>query len=121
MRFPMLPILIVLAAPTLGAQRLRPSLPQLQLRFTAEAPPLVAAQDHAWEGAKIGGLVFGLGTIGLAYSWCDQGDDGHATTFGYCAPRALLGGLAGATIGAIIGGFIGSAFPRTPADSIPQP
>ena len=70
--------------------------------------------DHAWDGAKVGAGVLGLGGLGVGYGWCAQGDNGHPTTFSYCAPRALIGGLIGATIGAVIGGFLGSTISRTP-------
>jgi len=77
-------------------------------------PPLVAPSDHAWEGAKIGAAILGVGGIGLGYGQCAEGDNGHPTNFGYCAPRALIGGLVMATIGSGLGALIGSAFPKAP-------
>ena len=113
-------LFFALAAPA-AAQQLPRESPWYSATFAGRAdrpgPPLVTPGNHAWEGAKVGGLILGLGGLGVGYSWCAQGDSGHPTTFGYCAPRSLLGGLFGATLGAVIGGFIGSAIPRTPADS----
>jgi len=110
-------LLLAIAAPA-DAQQLTTEAPRYSATFAGGAnrkgPALVTPGDHAWEGAKVGGLILGLGGLGAGYGWCAQGDNGHPTNFGYCAPRALIGGLIGATLGAIIGGFIGSAVPRHP-------
>jgi hypothetical protein len=109
--------LFALAGPA-TAQHLPPEAPRyaatLPGRGDRQGPTAVGPGDHAWEGAKVGGAILGLGGLGAGYGWCAQGDNGHPTNFGYCAPRALIGGLVGATIGAIVGGFIGSAFPKAP-------
>jgi hypothetical protein len=119
-----LPLLLVTLVGPATAQQLPPEVPRYSATFAGPAqrqgPPPVTAGDHAWEGAKVGGLVLGLGGLGVGYGWCAQGDNGHPTNFGYCAPRALIGGLVGATLGAVIGGFIGSAIPRDPETVPPQ-
>jgi hypothetical protein len=102
------------AAPA-TAQRLSPAPPRFTARF-AQAHDSASGRlnpgDHAWEGAKVGAGILGLGGLGAGYGWCAQGDNGHPTNFSYCAPRALIGGLIGATLGAVIGGFIGSTISR---------
>ena len=112
---------LLLSAPA-AAQLLPPAPAPYVASFARQAgpqsPPLVP-KDHAWEGATFGAVVLGLGGTGLAYGICSEGDDGHPTSFGYCAPRSLLGGLIGATLGAIIGGFIGSTVPNAPATPAP--
>jgi len=113
MRVPALALIITVSAVPASAQRLSPVAPRYQASFSQDtAPPLADPRDHAWEGAKAGAGILGFGGLGLGYGWCAQGDSGHPTTFSYCAPRALIGGLIGATLGAVIGGFIGSTFPR---------
>jgi hypothetical protein len=117
-------LLFAVATAPAAAQRLAPEAPRpvptFQYRPTSRTPSLAGPGDHAWEGAKAGGLILGIGGLGAGYAWCSQGDSGHPTNFGYCAPRALLGGLMGATIGSIIGGFIGSGFPKSPNTPPPQ-
>ncbi|HWZ28101.1 MAG TPA: hypothetical protein VNX15_06060, partial [Gemmatimonadales bacterium] len=104
-------LLLGIVAPA-AAQQLPREPPRYAATFPGrsnrQGPPLVTPGDHAWEGAKVGGLILGLGGLGVGYAWCAQGDTGHPTNFGYCAPRSLIGGLIGATIGAVMGGFIGS-------------
>ena len=111
MRWPLL-FLTILAAPA-AAQRLSPEPPAPPRFFSGRPGPTPRYGDHAGDGALFGGIVFGLGGIGLGYGLCQVGDNGHPTTFGYCAPRALLGGLITATVGAILGAFVGSAFPKS--------
>lgn len=115
MRVPALALIIAVSAAPAPAQRLSPAAPRYQASFSQDtAPPLTHPRDHAWEGAKLGAGVLGLGGLGVGYGWCAQGDSGDPTTFSYCAPRALIGGLIGATLGAVIGGFIGSTISSTP-------
>jgi hypothetical protein len=115
-----IPALVVLASAVALLPATAQHLPPAPARYVAafRQPPdtqglASTTQTQAWEGAKVGGAILGLGGIGLAYGLCSEGDNGHPTTFSYCAPRSLIGGLIGATLGAVIGGFIGSAFPRT--------
>ena len=115
MRLPALVLLTIFAAAPAAAQRLSPVAPRYAATFAQardSTPGRINPGDHAWEGAKVGAGILGFGGLGLGYGWCAQGDNGHPTTFSYCAPRALLGGLFGATLGAVIGGFIGSTIPR---------
>ena len=113
MRWPLL-FLITFATPA-AAQRLTPEPPRLLVPFESRYGTAPAfGNDHAGDGALFGGIVLGLGGIALGYGLCQEGDNGHPTTFGYCAPHALLGGLITATIGTILGALIGSAFPKVP-------
>ena len=117
MRVPALVLLAISSAAPVAAQRLSPVAPRYTASFAQprdSTPGSINPGDHAWEGAKVGAGVLGLGGLGVGYGWCAQGDSGHPTTFSYCAPRALIGGLIGATLGAVIGGFIGSAVPKGP-------
>ena len=110
------PLLFFFAVPV-AAQHLPPAPVSYKASFSEGSDhrsPSAQPKDHAWEGAKVGGAILGLGGLGVGYGWCAQGDSGHPIDFTYCAPRALIGGLIGATLGAVIGGFIGSAIPRTP-------
>ncbi|HWH04736.1 MAG TPA: hypothetical protein VN674_13670 [Gemmatimonadales bacterium] len=118
MRLPALVLLVISSATPAAAQRLSPVTPRYTATFARtrdSTPGRINPGDHAWEGAKVGAGVLGLGGLGVGYGWCAQGDNGHPTTFSYCAPRALIGGLIGATLGAVIGGFIGSTVPSRPA------
>ena len=111
------------AAPA-AAQRLAPVPPRYTATFAQphdSASGRIHPGDHAWEGAKVGAGILGFGGLGAGYGWCGQGDNGHPTTFSYCAPRALIGGLIGATLGAVIGGFIGSTVPRAADAPAPAP
>ena len=107
-----------LAAGPVTAQRLPSEAPRYAASFQGHAasqvPPLVTPDDHAREGAKAGAVILGVGGLGAGYGWCAQGDNGHSTSFGYCAPRSLIGGLIGVAIGSVLGALIGSAFPRSP-------
>ncbi len=117
MRVPALVLLAISSAAPVAAQRLSPVAPRYTATFAQprdSASARIGPGDHAWEGAKVGAGVLGLGGLGVGYGWCAQGDSGHPTTFSYCAPRALIGGLIGATLGAVIGGFIGSTISRNP-------
>ena len=113
------PLFLILIAAPAAAQRLAPEPPRAPVAFESRSagPPLVPSNDYAWEGAKAGAVILGIGGIGLGYGLCSEGDNGHSTTFGYCAPRALLGGLIAATVGAGLGALIGSAFPKAPPAS----
>ncbi|HYK10332.1 MAG TPA: hypothetical protein VEV39_06010 [Gemmatimonadales bacterium] len=110
------PCLLLLLATPAAAQRLPPAPPRYVAAFRQRPDSQGAAatpRTYAGLGATAGGTIVGLMGIGLGYGLCAQGDNGHPTSFAYCVPRSLLGGLVGATLGAIVGGFIGSAFPRT--------
>jgi len=118
-RLPALLLVAISSAAPAAAQRLSPPIPRFAATLAQprdSTPGRISPGDHAWDGAKVGAGVLGIGGLGVGYGWCAQGDNGHPTTFSYCAPRALIGGLIGATLGAVIGGFIGSTVPRgTPA------
>lgn len=110
------PVVLLLIAGPAAAQQLPPAPPRYVASFR-QGPDSQTPSPKAtfgWEGAKVGGAIGFLAGVGGGYGWCAQGDSGHPTNFGYCAPRALIGGLIGATLGSIVGGFIGSTVPRAP-------
>ncbi|HEU5465330.1 MAG TPA: hypothetical protein VFU75_00470 [Gemmatimonadales bacterium] len=117
----LVPVLLLVAATPVAAQQLPPSHPRYTSTFArTQTPPLIQPGDYAWEGAKVGAVIFGLPGIGVGYALCGDADNGHPTSFAYCAPRALIGGLIGATLGAVVGGYIGSTIHRDPETAPPQ-
>jgi hypothetical protein len=127
MRPLLLPFVMMLAAPSLGAQRRTPALPEFRptaLQSSRGAVPagtpalFPPAPDHRWEGFGIGAGITGILGAGLVYAFCTDSDSG---SHGSCVFPVLEGAVGGAVIGGVIGGFIGATIPKAPADSTAQP
>ena len=117
---------MLLAVPSVGAQRLAPALPEFRTAalqssvggLPAGTPALFPrAPDYRWEGFGIGAGITGILGAGLVYAFCTDSDSG---SHGSCVFPVLEGAVGGGVIGGVIGGFIGATIPKAPADSTTQ-
>jgi hypothetical protein len=81
---------------------------ELYQQLPSSAHDAAHAPDHRYEGAIVGGLVFGIGGALVTAAVCSSSDD----TDKHCTRSTILGGVVLGGLGALAGALIGGLFPK---------
>ena len=81
---------------------------ELHQQLPSSAHHRAHAPDHRYEGAIVGGLVFGIGGALITAAVCSSSDDMDK----HCTRSTILGGVVLGGLGALAGALIGGLFPK---------
>lgn len=111
-------VMALLSSGSLSAQARGPVFERFdsRARFESDSRSTLAAfdsRDYRYEGAIIGGVVFGGALAILGHGLCESSDSSRD-----CTASAVLAFFGGGAIGALTGLLIGGAIDKNPAPAV---